>query len=526
MKKIFKRFNSITIKVIILYASLTFLDIAFFTSIVFENQIDLITDNSKLKAEKIVSSALISLKKFYMDNKNSIIFMANDKGKILEQIDSIMKPLVNDYIIFDENGTILKKSNADLKLQDSFINDGMKAVADLDFTGREYFVKIKEKSYLMFFYIPLKKYDLNNLIMYIPYDLRNLGDSLKNLYSQVFIMFLVTSIFHIIFAILLFRIIINPIQLIRRGSIKIQAGDLNARVHLKRNDEIGQLSQSFNDMAESIQDKITTLKIKNDDINQANKMLKDAKRIADMDMGMAINVQRRFFIDKPPMTALWDTAFIFKPVSGVSGDLYDFYTQNNELIGVSLFDVSGHGIASGLITMLSKQIIFRNFKQMKNNSLPAILEAINNELIAQIENVESYLTGIILRFDENKIEYVNAGHTDLLLKSKNNVMVVGAGSENFRASFLGIATLNENYKGIRFSIKEGDSLLLFTDCLVESCNSNKDSYAMNGILNSFKACPYDLSAKEMLDYIINDFNEFTKDVKLRDDLTIILLKRK
>jgi sigma-B regulation protein RsbU (phosphoserine phosphatase) len=48
-------------------------------------------------------------------------------------------------------------------------------------------------------------------------------------------------------------------------------------------------------------------------------------------------------------------------MSGISGDLYDFYLDDDTLSGISLFDVSGHGIASGLITMLAKSILFRTY---------------------------------------------------------------------------------------------------------------------------------------------------------------------
>jgi serine phosphatase RsbU (regulator of sigma subunit) len=57
---------------------------------------------------------------------------------------------------------------------------------------------------------------------------------------------------------------------------------------------------------------------------------------------------------KPPVVSGWDIAFTSRPKSGVSGDFYDFYTNGDKLEGLSLFDVSGHGVAPALITILSK----------------------------------------------------------------------------------------------------------------------------------------------------------------------------
>ena len=64
-----------------------------------------------------------------------------------------------------------------------------------------------------------------------------------------------------------------------------------------------------------------------------------------------------------PKNDAWDIAFEFIPMSGVSGDLYDFYVSEGEITGLTLCDVSGHGIASGLVTMIARSVFFRNFSK-------------------------------------------------------------------------------------------------------------------------------------------------------------------
>jgi sigma-B regulation protein RsbU (phosphoserine phosphatase) len=83
-------------------------------------------------------------------------------------------------------------------------------------------------------------------------------------------------------------------------------------------------------------------------------------------MDMASNVQATLFPPTPPEVNGWDIAFVFRPMAGVSGDMYDFYTEGDTLNGVALFDVSGHGIASGLITMIARTVFQRNFMRKDN----------------------------------------------------------------------------------------------------------------------------------------------------------------
>jgi sigma-B regulation protein RsbU (phosphoserine phosphatase) len=71
-------------------------------------------------------------------------------------------------------------------------------------------------------------------------------------------------------------------------------------------------------------------------------------------------------------------------MSGVSGDLYDFYQKEGRLTGLSLFDVSGHGIASGLITLLARSVILRVFMEAGTARLGEVRQKINSQLIEEL----------------------------------------------------------------------------------------------------------------------------------------------
>ena len=248
--------NSISFKVSLIYIALAIISISFFTSIIFENQIDLITDNARLQGEKFVNNILSSLKKYSLQ-KGSVQSKSNlDR---INEMDSFIKPLVSEYMIFSESGNILKKSHPNFTFPSTYLQDGLKSVTNQDFTGNRYYLKIDENSYKMFFYIPLKDYIKTNLILYLVYDISTITGHLGELNSQALVIFIITTLIHILFAFLLYRVVVRPIQRLHSGITEISAGNLTARVDIDRQDEIGAVALAFNKMGKAIQKNLDTI---------------------------------------------------------------------------------------------------------------------------------------------------------------------------------------------------------------------------------------------------------------------------
>ncbi|MCP4134389.1 MAG: SpoIIE family protein phosphatase [bacterium] len=273
----------------------------------------------------------------------------------------------------------------------------------------------------------------------------------------------------------------------------------------------------------------------NKNLMEKNEELETAQSIALQDMKMAISVQSKFLPGSAPLSDTWDIAYLFKPMAGVSGDFYDFYDFNGTLKGVGLFDVSGHGISSGLVTMIAKSVLFRNFHFGLLLQLNKVLELANKELIDEIGEVENYLTGLLLRFhegedgeDKGKIDYVNAGHPGIVYKNagaSETKMITGENGEPISGKFLGIPMLADPYESVSFPIDRGDYLLLYTDGLSESGNSNNSQFGQKNILRSFQEAPNG-SSHAVLKYIYDEFTAFTGTDTLKDDLTIIVIRKK
>jgi PAS domain S-box-containing protein len=271
---------------------------------------------------------------------------------------------------------------------------------------------------------------------------------------------------------------------------------------------------------------ITEIKQQEAELERVNKELRDRQEITERELELAANIQTQLFPDKPPVNKDWDIAFYFRPMIGVSGDFYDFYEEKGSLKGVVLCDVSGHGISSGLITMLAKSIISRHFSGGPDNRLRRIIENVDKDLIKEFRSIDNYLTAIMLKFTGDEVEYANASSPDILLKRAKSgvVLFVKPTDRELKGRLLGTDVFTDPYEVMSFSVVKGDVLLLFSDGLVDCMHTNNERFGLERIVGSFKNAP-DGSAQEILDSITDVFHEHIKNRSISDDVTMMVLKR-
>jgi sigma-B regulation protein RsbU (phosphoserine phosphatase) len=293
-----------------------------------------------------------------------------------------------------------------------------------------------------------------------------------------------------------------------------QVEELNRTLEIKVEERTKELSESNSKLSEA-----------NNQLEITNNQLTAAKIKADRDMKLAVNVQNSFFNPSLPNFKKWDIVYKFKPAAGVSGDLYDIFHNGEELQGVGLFDVSGHGIASGLVTMLAKTVIDRKFREGVKLPLQKVMFAIDRQISEDKGDIENYLTGALLRINDNKIEFINAGHPKVFIRTAKNgkcypIQLKGEDKNN---GLIGVGDIEQEYKALKFNVQKGDSIIMYTDCLNESVNKDGEQFTEERIAQAFEDAGIG-SAKSKLDYVLNRFYNFTEGTNIKDDLTVIVLQ--
>ena len=264
------------------------------------------------------------------------------------------------------------------------------------------------------------------------------------------------------------------------------------------------------------------------ELSETNALLESANRQAADDMKLAVYVQQSFYPRVAPVTGDYDVAFTFNPKAGVSGDLFDFYKVGNRLAGAALFDVSGHGIAAGLVTMLAKSIISKEFVDNMNKPLANVMSIISNKIAEDKGDVENYLTGILLRFENEYAYYVNGGHPAMFFRNssgKVSMAAIAGKEKEASGGLVGIKNLPVEYTGIKFKMSPGDAILIYTDCLYETKDVNGIEFGTDRIPQAFEHAAGH-SAQEKLNQVLGEFKEFAEGSEIKDDLTMIVIQKR
>lgn len=261
----------------------------------------------------------------------------------------------------------------------------------------------------------------------------------------------------------------------------------------------------------------------NNNLSEVNEKLINEQLLTEIEMDLAGEIQRAIFPKRVPRTSDWDLAFMTKPFGSVSGDFYDFYCSDGVFRGVSLFDVSGHGVAPALITILAKPLLYSNFIKNEFSRLGEVIELTNAELLEELEEVNLYITGLVLRMNGNEVEYINAGHPDLLhfKSSEKKVRVITDPSDSFKGPPIGISISDQKYASVKFKVREGDFLILYSDGLTESKNHSGEQFGLERLSDAV-TLSQSKDAHGILKNIIDSFNDFSGDAHAGDDITIII----
>ncbi len=275
-----------------------------------------------------------------------------------------------------------------------------------------------------------------------------------------------------------------------------------------------------------VQNRTEELTRANTTLEEMNTHLKYEVERADKEIELASFVQKSFYTLRLPEFKNYEVAYYNKPMAGVSGDLYDFYFTKDSLDGFGLFDVSGHGISSGLVTMLVKNIINDEFIKGKKLALSDVLYTINDRIILQKGNVENYLTGILARIKGNEIEFVNAGHPNaILLRAKDNKLITIPRGSVDETGVIGIADFPVHFESVMQTIEKGDILLLYTDGVAETMNRNREEFGLDRMCRTFLKYS-DLPLEQQIENIVEEARIFANRAKPTDDITLLLLKKK
>jgi sigma-B regulation protein RsbU (phosphoserine phosphatase) len=206
------------------------------------------------------------------------------------------------------------------------------------------------------------------------------------------------------------------------------------------------------------------------------------------------------------------------PAKTVAGDYYGFIELPGGEIAVVIADVSGKGVAAGLL-MPSIEVALR-MDAAHSSSASDLLQTFNN-VVCQITSGRRFISLFYGKLcpQSQSFEYTNAGH--------NPPLVIRAGTDPSPLAkggpVLGVLP-DSKYESERISLRQGDVLVLYTDGAVEAENPAGEQYSAER-LSKTVGLHLQQNASELIETIYTSLIQFRETTLLADDLTLVLLKK-
>lgn len=236
------------------------------------------------------------------------------------------------------------------------------------------------------------------------------------------------------------------------------------------------------------------------------------KKEIDNEIKIAAEIQKNLVKDTVKTKDL-SISVISKPAEGMNGDYFNILPLPEGKYLIIICDVAGKGIPAAIVTVIVNTVTSIISKQI--NKASTLLTWINQALVDQV-NIERYATMACMIIDPQlkTITYANAGHHPCLLKRGKSIMRITT-----EGLPVGIVR-DTKYKNVTLKYDKNDSLLMYTDGIIETMNSSGEQYSEDSIIQVFLSSDND-HPLHTVSTIFQQTDDFSYKGFKHDDRTII-----
>lgn len=252
---------------------------------------------------------------------------------------------------------------------------------------------------------------------------------------------------------------------------------------------------------------------------EMNLALRDYNARMKKDLEEAREIQQSLLPHTLPRDPRFQLAVSYHPLEEVGGDWYSVEVNSDRTaLELHIADVSGHGLPAAFLASMAKLAMVA----AQGLGPDKLLERMSSYLQPQLPRGRFITTGHALyKPDTGEVLWARAGHGPALLRRKATGRVEQLYGEGFPIGFAS----GEPYELVRDQLQPGDLLILYTDGLTEAQNRSMEQFSLERLCKVITEIPDGLSAGKMVEWIIDALARFLDERLLKDDVTLLLLKR-
>jgi sigma-B regulation protein RsbU (phosphoserine phosphatase) len=240
------------------------------------------------------------------------------------------------------------------------------------------------------------------------------------------------------------------------------------------------------------------------------------QRDLEADLSLAAEIQRGLLPGHNLRIDGWHFDYAYEPARMVSGDYVDIIQSDDDGLYFVLGDVSGKGIAASML-MAKLHAVFRSLTPLRLGVDQLTQRA--SRLFGDSTLPGQYATLICGRASKNgAVSVCNAGHPAALLSRNGKI-------EEISATGLPLGMFcNQEFSAADLKLESGDTLILYTDGVVDAVNSSEEEYGVPRLLDiATQSCSWD--PEKFVASCVSDVSRFRGSSPRFDDISIMGIRR-
>jgi sigma-B regulation protein RsbU (phosphoserine phosphatase) len=362
------------------------------------------------------------------------------------------------------------------------------------------------------------------------------GELWWQILKVVSIIFLVLELLALVAAVWMTRAVTSSVHKLYRATEYIKRGDFSYRVRVRSHDQLGELAESFNDMAANVESLLQ------------ERVLRER---LEREVELAHEVQSRLFPSRVPDLLTLEAAAECRAARGVAGDYYDYVEIAPGLVVFALGDVSGKGMSASLVMSnlqaslraqaaitaerlsIAKRAVAASAATTGTDKLIARVVAdadIDGAVARKVKNINAQLcqsteanrfaTFFLTLYEDRTrtLRYTNAGHNPpILVRADGTVERLTTGGMMVGA--FEWATYEEG----RTQLEPGDVLVIYSDGITEAERAPGEEYNEDRLVQLIIK-NRQRSAHDIREAIFDDVDSWAGQKERGDDQTLVIMK--